>query len=289
MRGLKIQAGSGSRLYPSGSLISGDAPIPPIPAFDNVEGCWALFNWNPVGYVEGQCFEGAVDGACLFLGTEPYENNWATLAGGDQDLANWQDSSPSASSFYVRGTNIEIQVANKQIHFRSTGGLRGGNVGASTTKTYYALFRIDNLATTDQILFEIGEFDGLAEGSFRLWYVGSNTLRASFRHDAVGGEIMVNATLSDTDWHLVCVTLDSAAGTLINQFAIYLDNVAGSTNVSNTSSTPTASATIYVGGSSSEAWSFNGKMRMIRVNNQVDSPAVRTEMYERVQYLQSIT
>lgn len=260
-----------------------------IPRFSNVDSSWSLFNFNPDQYPEGSCVSGVTDGASLFLPDSPYENNWETLVSGNQDISEWYNTdSLIINTLSSRGTPPIIDVTNKEIVFNATGGLRNsGGITSSNIQTYYILFKINNLSNDNQILLQLGDIT-TTTGSIDIRYkLGTPRIEASFNYDGALNTV-INSPLLDTNWHLICITIDSNNSLIEEQFKIYLDNIQGSTNTNSLLNNQTVGGTAYIGGDINEIWSLEGSIRMIRINNQVDTILERKRMFNRIQYLQSI-
>jgi len=111
MRGLKIQAGEGSRLYPSGSSQTSGAP--PIPPFTDFVLSAGLFNLNPVGYSGGNAFRDGTPANAPFLTTAPYLPDYSGVT--DFNIDRLYDQSALGNRFDSGTGSPTLQLTNPTV------------------------------------------------------------------------------------------------------------------------------------------------------------------------------
>lgn len=211
---------------PSGSA------APPLPAFTSVLGSWAVNNFDPIGYPTGLAVEYndgiSADPAQIsnFTESAPYPASNIGLAGSTPYLVNtWADQSAANNLLQTGSARPVFNYATLAIDFNgsSTGFATFDNVTfGGKFLILYLRFKAGSLSETS-VLFETGDGSAGNAGIIRVsLVVGVLTVSVS---DQTAVTALLNTkikTISDTDWHLLSVVVDTTA-VAANQVLCWLD------------------------------------------------------------------
>lgn len=284
--------------------------IPPIPPFTNIAAVWGQFNFNPAGYPAGLgvTFNGSDgDESIQFTEVAPYPLDYVNISPAQLPpyLVNiWVDQNPAVNDLTQQGAARPIlDATNEWIAFDGVQtGMAGGLVFGSglfafsgtTTATIYILFKAGSLLETSVLL----ESNSWADNATKIQQLSVRLVAGVFTVQVMNDNAITALantkikTISDTNWHLAAITIDTAAAAA-NQVLLKIDNSA--TGVTAPISTDLSGLAIGSGepnvGARANATSlfFTGKMRLGYCRSVADDATAQTAMFNYVTYLQSVS
>lgn len=303
MRGLKIQAGSGSRLYPSGSLLAG-SPIPPIPDTADMFACWSTFgitaNWqNNFGLIlaVGDSTSGDISSTAV----EPYPLDWASvvgIVGANPVMSEWKDQ--TAGNDLSQGDDPSfrpaINITDQRFDFDGTddylyrASLSGSDV---TTVTVYNIFRTGTFGAVRPIWASGYDTDFGTLRSIGLGYIDDSGRYVAVQTGSSGADINSRRiSLSANTTYITTTVYDRDQINPNDQTLLLLNNSSTGVNVvSNVDmaadSFSFSTNNFALGRAEIDAASqyFNGAMMHQQMHNTAHNETLRNEWYARLAYM----
>lgn len=284
--------------------MGGGASGPPPPPFENVAGCWGLFNLNPVGYSMGSGVN--IDGSDdhddqAFLTFTPYPLNWdinPALGTPPYSTNTVYDQNAVTNNLAASGSaRPTLDAVNKLAAFDGiANGMQGSSNlypgNGSTVGTVYFDIAALSLAAGTRVIFETGE--GTADRGVRLSITQiANVLTCSI-YDTTPVVALPNTkiwTIPDTGRFFGCFQWDTSQSTPANQTALFINN--SSSGVTSPASADCAGLEIGKGlpnlGARNSASSnfFNGNMWSVEAVAAFDDAAARLVQYNWNNYVHS--
>lgn len=259
---------------------------PPLPSFDNVVGCWALNNFNPVGYPEGEgVFTEDVGGniSAPFTAVAPYPIDWVNTFTGKTPpfpVSLWDDQNSNANDLVqVDAARPVLDAVAKEIDFDGATSYLSSvsSVGDGHTWTSYLRFKAGSLVETS-VLFEVG-INGASDPTGLSVRMVAGVLTVSMA-DGTPIVPLLNTkikTISDSNFHLLSIVINTDAAAA-NQVLIWVDGSQSgvtapiSTNLAGENITQD---TLFVGTHNQATQFFTGSMTDLLIFNVAQDATLR--------------
>jgi len=290
-RGLKIQAGNGSYLYPSGSLPS-DA-IPPVPDLTNTIMLYAL--WGvAAGWQNGSALIADGDGPISSTAALPYPLNWAAVTTPTQ--LTFYDQSGNTNDADGGGHEPDINVGSQIITYNGTDQYvvpAGSPISGDDKISIYCVFKTDSLATLQTLFqyFYTQNYLTTEANIFIAHITSSAIITVSQKLDDVVDVFNTKIkTLGDTDYHLLTVIFDRTA-VAANQTIAKLDNstsgwtAAVSGDMASSVFDDARPLGIGIGQPLGTDAFLDGQLPYLQINRGADDDAYQTSVYNYVKGL----